>query len=59
MIQLPIAAWARLNALFAAARSAVCLSRLLLIIIAVEVLAMPITQGIWSWDKFLRGGQDF
>ncbi len=20
---------------------------------------MPITQGIWSWDKFLHGGQDF
>lgn len=20
---------------------------------------MPVTQGIWSWDKFLHGGQDF
>jgi|KBSSwiStaDraftv2_1062776.scaffolds.fasta_scaffold35318_2 hypothetical protein len=20
---------------------------------------MPITQGLWSWDKFLQGGQDF
>lgn len=20
---------------------------------------MPITQGIWSWDRFLHGGQDF
>jgi hypothetical protein len=26
---------------------------------AVEALTMPITQGIWSWDKFLHGGQDF
>ena len=59
VIQFPISAWARLNALFSAARSAVCLSRILLFIIAVEVLTMPITQGIWAWDKFLRGGQDF
>lgn len=20
---------------------------------------MPVTQGIWTWDKFLHGGQDF
>ena len=20
---------------------------------------MPFTQGLWSWDKFLHGGQDF
>jgi hypothetical protein len=36
-----------------------CLSRLLLLFVAVEAVTMPITQGIWSWDKFLRGGQDF
>jgi len=22
-------------------------------------MTMPITQGLWSWDKFLHGGQDF
>ena len=20
---------------------------------------MPVTQGLWTWDKFLHGGQDF
>lgn len=59
MIQLPTFAWARLNAIFKTARSAVCLSRILLLIIAVQALTMPITQGLWTWDKFLHGGQDF
>ena len=59
MIQFPILARARLSALFRTARSAVCLSRILLLIVAVELLTMPFTQGLWSWDKFLHGGQDF
>jgi len=59
VIQLPIFAQARLLALVAAARSAVGLSRLLLFFMAVEAITMPITQGIWCWDKFLHGGQDF
>lgn len=59
MIHLPIFARAPLNALFAVARSAVCLSRILLLVVAVEVISMPITQGLWTWDRFLHGGQDF
>lgn len=59
MIRPLILAWARLIALTSTARSAVCLSRILLIIISVEVITMPFTQGLWSWDKFLHGGQDF
>jgi hypothetical protein len=59
VIRLAILAWARLNALFNVARSAVCLGRVLLIIVAIELLTMPITQGLWTWDKFLHGGQDF
>lgn len=59
MIHHPIFVYNRLNAFFVAARSAACLSRLLLLVIAVEVITMPFTQGIWSWDKFLHGGQDF
>ncbi|MBS1802693.1 MAG: hypothetical protein JST28_04970 [Acidobacteria bacterium] len=59
VIQLPIFAWARISAILEIARSAVCLSRILLLIVAVESISMPITQGLWSWDKFLHGGQDF
>jgi len=33
--------------------------RLLLILAAVSLLTMPLTQHIWTWDHFLRGGQDF
>jgi hypothetical protein len=59
VIRLSILAWAPFKALFAATRSAVCLSRLLVFFVAVEAITMPITQGIWSWDRFLHGGQDF
>ena len=59
MISLPILAQACFNALFAAARSAVCLSRILLLLAAVELVTMPLTQGLWSWDGFMHGGQDF
>lgn len=59
MISLANLAGTRLNALFNVARSAVCLGRLLLLFIAIEFLTMPITQGLWTWDKFLHGGQDF
>jgi len=33
--------------------------RLLLILAAVSLITMPLTQHIWTWDHFLRGGQDF
>lgn len=35
------------------------LSRLLLLLVAVELLTMPLTQHFWAWDRFLHGGQDF
>lgn len=35
------------------------LSRLLLGLAFVELLTMPLTQHLWTWDRFLRGGQDF
>lgn len=34
-------------------------SRLLLLLVAVELVTMPITQYLWTWDHFLRGGHDF
>jgi hypothetical protein len=36
-----------------------CLGRFLLFVAAIELLTMPVTQGLWTWDKFLHGGQDF
>lgn len=35
------------------------LSRLLLLLVAVELVTMPLTQYLWTWDGFLHGGQDF
>lgn len=35
------------------------LSRVLLLLVAVELVTMPLTQHIWTWDGFLHGGQDF
>lgn len=26
---------------------------------AVSLITMPVTQHLWTWDHFLRGGQDF
>jgi len=42
-----------------AVQGCVRLSRLLLVLVAIELLTMPITQHIWTWDGFLHGGQDF
>lgn len=35
------------------------LSRVLVLLAAVEVVTMPLTQHIWTWDRFLHGGRDF
>jgi hypothetical protein len=35
------------------------MSRFLLISIAISLITMPVTQHIWTWDHFLRGGHDF
>lgn len=43
-------------------RSQICadLSRLLLAFAFLELLTMPLTQQLWTWDRFLQGGgQDF
>jgi hypothetical protein len=34
-------------------------SRIALLVTAIVVLVMPITEYLWHFDKFLRGGQDF
>jgi hypothetical protein len=35
------------------------ISRYLLILIALSLVTMPITEHLWAWDRFLHGGQDF
>lgn len=37
----------------------VAIGRFLLMLAAISVLTLPLTQNIWSWDHFLHGGQDF
>jgi hypothetical protein len=32
---------------------------LLLMLAAVVLIALPFTQQVWTWDRFLHGGQDF
>jgi hypothetical protein len=33
--------------------------RFLLVLAAVELISMPLTQYAWTWDHFLQGGMDF
>lgn len=35
------------------------IGRFLVLLAAISMLTMPLTQDIWTWDRFLRGGQDF
>jgi len=37
----------------------VWIGRALLILSAVSLSTMPLTQHLWTWDRFLHGGQDF
>ena len=35
------------------------IGRCVLMLATISVLTAPLTQDIWTWDHFLRGGQDF
>ena len=48
-----------LNAFACAARVYAEMSRFLLMLSTVVLIASPLTQRIWAWDHFLHGGQDF
>ncbi len=37
----------------------VSLSRLFLVLTAIQLITMPFTQYLWTWDHFLHGGRDF
>jgi len=47
------------NAMGYANRIAVRLGFILLILTALSLITMPVTQHLWTWDHFLHGGQDF
>ncbi len=49
----------RLDLNACAARVLAWIGRFLLILTAISLLTMPVTQHLWTWDHFLRGGQDF
>lgn len=59
MHRIPIVASQCLNAWLDPGWVCRWLSRILLLLMAVELATMPLTQHLWSWDKFLHGGQDF
>jgi len=29
------------------------------VLVAIELITMPLTQYLWTWDHFLHGGRDF
>jgi hypothetical protein len=35
------------------------MARSLLVLTAISLLTMPVTQHLWTWDRFLHGGRDF
>jgi len=48
-----------LNSCACTARTMVRVSRYLLILSALSLLTMPITEHLWNWDRFLQTGRDF
>jgi hypothetical protein len=41
------------------ARALFWLGSSLLVLSAISILTMPVTQYLWTWDHFLHGGRDF
>jgi hypothetical protein len=35
------------------------IGRYLLVLSALSLLTMPITEHLWNWDRFLQGGRDY
>ena len=48
-----------LNACACTSRVFVWVARALLILTAISLITMPVTQHLWTWDHFLHGGRDF
>jgi hypothetical protein len=48
-----------LNACANTARVLVCAGPYLLMLSALSLLMMPVTEHLWNWDRFLQTGRDF
>ena len=48
-----------LNACACSSSVFVWIARALLILSAISLITMPVTQHLWTWDHFLHGGRDF
>lgn len=48
-----------LQSCFETSPAFVWIGRFLLILSAVSLITSPLTQQLWTWDRFLHGGQDF
>jgi len=55
----PNASHPRHNVFAFATRVVAGLGRILLTLTAILLITTPLTQRIWTWDHFLRGGQDY
>ena len=49
----------RLKALADPSKVPILLGRLLATLTTLLLIVMPLTEHLWTWDKFLRGGTDF
>lgn len=47
------------EAVFDVPRLQIRISRLVLLLVCVFSLITPLTQHLWTWDRFMHGGQDF
>lgn len=56
---IPIVGTRNRNASACGTRACNGFSLFLLSLAAIELLTWPLTQNLWNWDHFLRGGQDF
>ncbi|MGA8743623.1 MAG: hypothetical protein WB561_20695 [Terracidiphilus sp.] len=48
-----------LNTCACTPRVFVWIARALLMLTAISLITMPVTQHLWTWDRFLHGGRDF
>ena len=49
----------RLHAMLRAVSHGTRTSWVLLALVSLSLLTSPLTQHLWTWDRFLKGGQDF
>jgi hypothetical protein len=53
------ASWPGFNASACQTPVFAAIGRVLLILTAVSLMTMPVTERLWTWDHFLQGGKDF